>query len=319
MQTQPAEAFCFQLNIGSIRMVSMPSDHVPKRIDWAKWIDCSVAELVTLKQQMSQVPWICMSADHADAKDNLGVVSIQGQRGLEHVDPMKLLADVAENMRYLFIGSWHHSIPSWSASVQAIYAAQYGARFPEVLSRQLHHWQKIADLLGVGSNFLVTDDIGRLSALHGLSHAWLGRQLRSGIFSEQKSPSWLACSVDLYAPLSAGGTKIKLHRVAIFDAHAWCGSPSIDAEYLTFMRSAADYPELWVSAPTLGLSLWLAEQHAAWDAVHDRLRCPSAVLGWHPLRDVLAFIGCAANGSMMIIVDRHSRLQILMKEDGGQP
>jgi hypothetical protein len=316
MQIQPAEAFCFQINIGAVRLVSMPADHVPKRIDWAKWIDCETAEITTLRHQMSMAPRICMSPDHLDPKDNLGVVSIHGQRGLEHVDPIKLLADVAENMRHLFVGAWNHAIPSWSASVQAIYGARYSGIYAETLAAQVQHWQKIAEKLDGSSNFLVTDDVGRLSALGVLSRAWLGRQLRSGVFNEPKSASWLACSVDLYSPMSAGGARLKLHRVAVLDPQAWCGSPRLDAKHLELLQSVPDCPELWISSPGLGLSLWLAEQRAPLKQLSARLRCPSSVLGWHPLRDAIAFIGAAPNGSVMILVDRHSRLQILLKEEG---
>jgi hypothetical protein len=318
MQTQPAEAFCFQINMGAVKLVSMPSDHVPKRVDWAKWIDCSTAELTALRQQMSLAPRICMSPDHTEPKDNLGVVSIHGQRGLEHVDPMKLLADVSENIRYLFVGSWNHPIPSWSASVQAIHDARYGGLFPEFLSSQIKHWQKISETLDVASNFLVTDDVGRLSALSGLSRAWLGRQLRSGVFNEPKSASWVACSIDLYTPLSAGGTSIKLHRAAVLDPESWCSSPRLCTKHQELLQLAPECPELWVSSPGIGLSMWLAEQRAPLKNLIERLRCPSAVLGWHPLRDALAFLGAAPNGSVMILVDRHSRLQILLKEDGDQ-
>ncbi len=316
MQIQPAESFCFQVNLGAVRMVSMPADYVPKRIDWAKWIDCSAAEISMVDQQFSLLPRICMSADHEDPKDNLAVVSIHGQRGLEHVDPIKLLADVAENTRFLFVGSWNHAIPSWSASVQSVYGARYGAMFPDILSRQIRHWQRVAEKFDSTGNFLVTDDAGRLSGLAALSRAWLSRQLRSGVLNESKATSWFACSVDLYTTVSEPRNPSKLHRVAVLDPENWCGSPRLAAHHLELLRLSSDSPEIWVSSPGLGLSMWLAEQRAPIHSTIEKLRFPSAVLGWHPLRDALAFLGCAPHGSVMLLVDRHSRLQILLKEDG---
>jgi hypothetical protein len=316
VQIQPAESFCIQLNLGQVSMVTMPSDYVPRRLDWGKWIDCVTSSVRVIDSQITSAPRVCMSPDHVDDKDNLAVVSSQGQRGLEHVDPIKILSEVTENTRFLFAGTWFHPIPSWSSSAQAVRSAQFGSGHAGLLQTQVGHWKPISERLASSGNFLLCDDNGRLTALSSLARSWVTRQERSGIYHEIRSKSWFACGIDLLTPVSAGGTPVKLHRLAVIEPEKWCGSPAPEPEVMSLITAVPECSELWISAPGLGLSIWLADLRGVKAEAFDNVRVPSAILGWHPLRDAMAFLAAAPAGSVLLLVDRHSRLQILLKESG---
>ena len=319
MQTQPAEAICLQFKLGHIGLVSMPVDYVPRRIDWTKWVDCVAMGSKTLNQRIGMTPRVCVSPDHKDPKDNFAMVSLQEQRGLAYVDLLKMFSEIVEGTRFLFAGSWSQPIPSWINSSQAVFSARYGAMIPDLLSSQLRHWAACAERMEARGSFLVTDDVGRLSALSSLGKNWRARQTRSGMMTETRSPSWFAATIDVHRSISAEGSPARLHRLATLEPENWCGAPKIKEELLDSIRHPADCPEIWVSSPSMGLSLWIAEQQGPLSASIDRLRVPGAVLGWHPLRDAISFLAEAPPKSYLYMVDRHSRLQVLMKEQGISP
>jgi len=317
MQTQVAEAFCLQLRVGEVSMVSMPADYLPKRIDWAKWVDGVAMTARVQKNKSTSQPRIFMSPDHLDAKDNLAFFSMQSQNGLEHVDPLKLMADVAEETKFLFVGSWNQPSPSWFKSVQSVFAARYAGFAAEVLPRQLKLWSPAAERMENRGCFLVTDDLGRISALSSLGRAWRSRQTRSGMTSETRNPSWFAAAFDVHLGVSSEGVGLRLHRLAVLEPESWCGAPQIQEEHLRSLRFGEGCPEVWISTPGLGMSLWLADQLEPLSTVQQKLRIPSAVLGWHPMRDLVSFVAEAPSDSVMYLVDANARLQLIKKELDG--
>jgi hypothetical protein len=302
------------MNLGRISMVSMPSDYVPRRLDWAKWVDCEASSIKVGIDAISSFPRVCMSPDHEEEKDNVAIMSLPSQRDLEHVDPMKILSEVSENTRILFVGSWFRSTPSWAQSVQAIRASQFGDDYPKVLQAQLASWLPISESLSRGANFLVLDDVGRFSALSTLAKSWITRQQKVGASQEVKSKSWFACSIDLLTPVTVGGTSVKLHRLAVINPEDWCGAPFPEEKILAAIKSNLDCKQLWISSPGLGLSLWLAQLRGISVSQLQNVLIPSSMLGWHPLRDAMAFLAEAPSRSILLLVDRHSRLQVLYKE-----
>jgi hypothetical protein len=319
MQTQPAEAVCLQVKLGQIGLVSMPADYVPRRVDWAKWVDCVAIGSKAMNQRIGMAPRVCVSPDHKDAKDNLALVSLQEQSGLEYVDLLKMFSGIVDGTRFLFAGSWSQPIPSWINSSQAVFSARYGSMIPDILSSQLGSWAVCAERMETRGSFLVTDDVGRLSSLSLIAKNWRARQIRSGMLAETRSPSWFAAMIDVHMPKSTDGSPARIHRLAALEPENWCGAPKINEELLESIRHPADCPEIWISSPSMGLSLWIAEQQGPLSANAERLRIPSAVVGWHPLRDAVAFLAEAPPKSYLYMVDRHSRLQVLMKEQDTSP
>jgi hypothetical protein len=314
MAALPTEAICLQIRLGRVSLVSMPADYVPRRIDWAKWVGCLSTRAKVLGDRLGLVPRISISPDHQESKDNTNLVSVQEQRGLDDLDLVKLFADITDASRFVFIGSWEQPTTSWINSSQAVFSAKYAALIPSVLASQLKILNPSAERLERLGSFLVTDDVGRLSSMSSLSKAWRGRQVHTGLLNEARAPSWFAASVDIHMGLSSEGEGLRLHRLAVLEPEKWCASPTISQDVLRDIRFPADCPEVWISSPSLGLSLWIADQQEPLKTSLTKLRMPSAVLGWHPLRDSIAFLAEAPPKSMLYMVDRHSRLQVLMKE-----
>ncbi len=318
MQPQAAEALCVQIRIGRPKLVSLPSEFVPKRINWAKWADGVTAGLRVKKNRFNASSRLCLSPDHQDPKDNLAVLSSESQSSIEKIDFLKLVSGVSEDTKFLFVGSWPQNLPSWFKSLQSIFAAKYASTMQEELGRQIKQWSSLSERLEANENFLVIDDVGRLSALSALSKNWRSRQLRANILQEVRSPSWFASTVDVHMPRSSEGEALRLHRLLVLPPEQWCGAPTFAASLDHLRLSPKPAPEIWVSAPGAGMSLWIAEHHQMTSDGASGLRLPSAVLGWHPLRDKLAFLAEAASGSLMYLVDSDANLQVLLKENGDQ-
>lgn len=316
MQTQPAEALCIPLQIGRIDLVSMPSDYLPRRIDWSKWLDCVNMGSLVMGERLGVAPRICLSPDHQEAKDNLAMPYFQSQGTLEQIDPVKIFSDVADGARFLFVGSWSFLMPTWFTSAQAIFAAKYASIIPDFMAKQFLNWSRAADHLEKSGSFLVTDDLGRLSGLASISRNWRNRAMRNSMMFEPRSPAWFAAVVDMPMARSATATDLRLHRLSVIDPEVWCGSPRLSDDVIATIKCPHDCPEIWISAPSVGVALWIAEQQHPLAEIISRLQVPAAVLGWHPVRDLLAFLSRAKDGSMMYMVDRQSRLQVL-KKDGG--
>jgi hypothetical protein len=234
------------------------------------------------------------------------------------MDFLKLISGVSEDTKFLFVGSWPQNLPSWFKSLQSVFAAKYAPIMQEELGRQIKFWSSLSERLEANENFLVIDDVGRLSALSAISKNWRSRQLRANILQEVRSLSWFASTVDVHMPRSSEGEALRLHRLLVLPPEQWCGAPTFAASLETFSSGSAIAPEIWVSAPGAGMSLWIAEHHHVAGDVPSSVRLPSAVLGWHPLRDMLAFLAEAASGSLMYLVDSDANLQILLKENGDQ-
>ena len=311
---QIGEAICLQIRVGRITLLSIPVDYVPRRIDWAKWIDCISIGAKVLGDRHGLAPKIAISPDHLESKDNTNVGAIQNQRGLDEVDLIKLFSDVGEASRFIFVGSWQLPTTSWIHSSQAVFSSKYNALIADVLTSQMKYWSPTAERQEKAGAFLVTDDIGRLSSLSSICKAWRARQFRTAILTEAKRPSWFAATVDIHLGMSSEGEGIRLHRIAVLEPDQWCDSPNIREDILKVIRAPEDCPEIWVSAPSLGLSLWIADQQESLKTSLSKLRSPSAILGWHPVRDSISFLANAPSKSMLYMVDRHSRLQVMMKE-----
>lgn len=316
MQTQPAEPLCLPLHVGGIGMVSMPADYLPRRIDWPKWLDCINIGSQVMGNRVGVAPRICLSPDHADAKDNMAVAYLQSQGTLEQIDPITLFSDVAEGARFLFVGSWSQQLPTWFSSTQAIFGAHFAHVIPDFLARQMLDWNRHADALEKDGSFLVTDDLGRLSGLTSISRNWRNRSMRSGLMNEMRSQSWFAAMVDLPSARFEGAADMRLHRLAVIEPESWCGSPKLHDDLLSAIAAPKDCPEIWISAPGLGVAFWIADQQQPLKEILAKVQVPGAILGWHPIRDLIAFLSRAKNGSMLYLVDRQSRLQVL-KKDGG--
>ncbi len=314
MANQTAEAICLQIRLGRVNMLSMPVDYVPRRIDWPKWVDCLSIAARVLGDRIGIVPKISISPDHQETKDNANLVSIQEQRGLDDVDLIKLFGDSGEASRFIFIGSWAQPTTSWIHSSQAVFSAKYSALISDVLASQLKYWSQGAERQEKRGSFLVTDDVGRLSSLSSLCKAWRLRLLKANILTEAKLPSWCAATVDIHMGMSSEGEGLRLHRLAVLEPDQWCDSPIIKEEILCDIKAPADCPEIWISAPSLGLSLWIADQQEPLKTSLPKLRMPSAILGWHSVRDSISFLAEAPSKSMLYMVDRQSRLHVLMKE-----
>ena len=114
--------------------------------------------------------------------------------------------------------------------------------------------------------------------------------------------------------MSSEGEGLRLHRLAVLEPDQWCDSPIIKEEILCDIKAPADCPEIWISAPSLGLSLWIADQQESLKTSLPKLRMPSSILGWHSVRDSISFLSEAPSKSMLYMVDRQSRLHVLMKE-----
>jgi hypothetical protein len=316
MQLQPAEALCLPLQIGRIDLVSMPSDYLPRRIDWGKWLDCVNMGAMVMGERLGASPRISVSPDHQDAKDNLALTYFQGQGTLEQIDPVTIFSDVTDGARFIFVGSWSTAVPTWFTSAQSIFAAQYASLIPDFIARQFLLWGRTAERLEKEGSFLVTDDLGRLSGLSSIGRSWRNRAMRSSVMGEPRSASWLAAIVDVPMARSASAVDMRLHRLNVIEPEVWCGSPKLDVEIMSAMRAGEDCPEIWISAPSVGVALWIAEQQYPLNTLLSKLHVPGATLGWHPVRDLLAFLSRAKDGSMFYMVDRQCRLQVL-KKDGG--
>jgi hypothetical protein len=266
--------------------------------------------------RVRNAPRICLSPDHIESKDNMAIAFLQNQAALDQIDPVSMFADVADGARFLFVGSWSQPVPTWFSSIQAVFGAHYSQAIPGFLSKQIQNWNQLAESLERGGSFLVADDVGRLTGLTGISRSWRSRVTRSGPVSEPKSASWFAAMVDLPMALSEKSVEMRVHRLNVIEPDSWCGSPKIDQELLNQMALPKDCSEIWISAPSVGVTLWLGEQLNPLSELLPKLCAPSAILGWHPIRDFLIFLSRARNGSMFYMVDRHSRLQVL-KKDGG--
>jgi hypothetical protein len=314
VSNQTGEVICLQLRLGRINLLSIPVDFVPRRIDWAKWIECISIGAKVLGDRHGIAPKIAISPDHLESKDNASVVAIQGQRGLDEVDLIKLFSEVGEASRFIFVGSWQLPTTSWINSSQAVFSSKYSALIANVLTSQMKYWNPAAERQEKSGAFLVIDDVGRLSSLSSICKAWRARQLKTANLTEAKMPSWCAATVDIHLGMSSEGEGIRLHRIAVLEPDQWCDSPNIREDILKVIRAPEDCPEIWVSAPSLGLSLWIVDQQESLKTSLSKLRAPSAILGWHPVRDSISFLSDAPSKSMLYMVDRHSRLQVLMKE-----
>lgn len=315
MQAQSAETLCASLRLGGVNLISMPSESLPRRVDWGKWVDCIAAGLKVLDQKIRSTPRITMSPDHVNPEDSIAIGMIYGQGGLEHIDLIRMLADVSEPTRFLFVGGWFRPIPSWFSSLQSVFNANYGSLIPDQLTKQMNWWKNCAEKKERDGFFLVSDDLGRLSALTSIARNWRSRQVRSGVLAEARSPSWCAASVDVFLPKSSEGQALRLHRLAVLEPEAWCGSPRITCDEQLTEASLSGSEELWISAPGAGLALWIGDQFHDLKESLDRIRMPGAILGWHPLRDLIAFLSDAPSGSLLYLVDQSSRLQILRKDE----
>jgi hypothetical protein len=81
MQTQAADALCLQLRVGQVSMVSMPADYLPKRIDWAKWVD-GVAMTARVKKNKSTLYY---ANDTVEADDDIATTAdARGVSGGNH-------------------------------------------------------------------------------------------------------------------------------------------------------------------------------------------------------------------------------------------
>lgn len=316
MQTLTAEALCLPLQIGRIDLVSMPADYLPRRIDWSKWLDCVNMGSIVMGERLGVAPRVCLSPDHQEAKDNLSMAYLQSQGTLEQIDPVTIFSDVADGARFLFVGSWSFLMPTWFTSAQAIFSAQYASIIPDFISKQFVIWGRHAEQLEKNGSFLVTDDVGRLSSLTSISRNWRARAMRSSLQGEARSPAWFAAIVDVPMARSASAVDMRLHRLNVVEPEVWCGSPKLADDLVETMRPPKDCPEIWISAPSIGVALWIAEQQQPINEILSKLQVPGCVLGWHPVRDLLAFLSRAKDGSMLYMVDRQSRLQVL-KKDGG--
>lgn len=319
MQAQSAEAFCLSLRLGRINMVSMPAEYLPRRIDWTRWIDGVTAASRVHNDRVVSSPRICLSPDHQDPKDNIAISSVQGQSGLDHVDFLKMFSDVGDGTRFLFVGSWTKPIPSWFSSIQSVFNAQYGSMIPETVTRQMTKWTHCADKLEKNGSFLVSDDLGRLSALTSISRTWRARQIRGGAMVEARAPAWFAAMFDVYMPKSPNGALLRLHKLLVVEPENWCGAPKMHSDVVAVAQSLDQSAEIWISAPSIGLSLWIADQQHNLQECINKLRMPGAILGWHPLRDLVAFLAEAPSGSLLYLVDDNARLQVLKKEQGDTP
>lgn len=317
MQQQTVEALCVQVRLGQSSLVSVPSEFVPKRINWAKWADGIAIALRVRKNRSIVAPRLCMSPDHQDAKDNLAFMSIQNQSALEQVDLFKLISSVSDETKFLFVGSWAQTLPSWFKSLQAVFNAKHSSIVQEILSSQVKYWSHIGERLESLESFLVVDDVGRLSALAGAAKIWRSRQSRANVLSEIRSNSWFAATLELHMPRASEGNAIRLHRLHVFKPDQWCGSPQFGTTPIPGLPELGVAQEVWVSAPGAGMSLWIAEQYGMLNEASSKLRMPSALLGWHPLRDLIAFIGGAPTNTIMFMVDGDLNLQVLMKESDG--
>jgi hypothetical protein len=318
MQPQAAEALCVQIRIGRPKLVSLPSEFVPKRINWAKWADGVSASLRVKKNRFNASSRLCLSPDHQDSKDNLAVLSSQSQSSIDKIDFLKLISSVSEDTKFLFVGSWPQNLPSWFKSLQAVFTAKYASIMQDELGRQIKFWSSLSERLEANENFLVIDDVGRLSALSAISKNWRSRQLRANILQEVRSSSWFASTVDIHMSRSSEGESLRLHRLLVLPPEQWCGAPTFVASLEQLGSGCKAAPEIWVSAPGAGMSLWIAEHHHRWGDGTSGLRLPSAILGWHPLRDMLAFLAEAPSGSLLFMVDSDTNLQVLLKENGDQ-
>lgn len=317
MQQQTVEALCVQVRIGQSSLVSVPSEFVPKRINWAKWADGAAIGLRVRKNRSIIAPRLCISPDHQDPKDNLAFMSTQNQSGLEQVDLFKLIGSVSDESKFLFVGSWTQTLPSWFKSLQAVFAAKYSSSMQEMLSHQVKYWSSIGERLESLENFLVVDDVGRLSGLAGIAKIWRSRQSRANVLAEARSNSWFAATLELHMPRASEGAAIRLHRLHVFKPDQWCGAPQFGQTSIAGLPDFAAIQEVWVSAPGSGMSLWVADQYSMLSGLSTKLRMPGALLGWHPLRDLIAFIGDAPANSVMLMVDGELNLQVLMKERDG--
>lgn len=317
MQQQTAEALCIQLRLGQSALVSLPSEAVPKRVNWMKWAD-GVSTAMRVKKNRSLIaPRLCMSPDHEDSKDNLTFMSNQNQSGLEQVDLFKLISSASDEDKFLFVGSWMQTLPSWFRSLQAVFSAKYGSVLQNFLAQQMKSWDLLGDRLETRDNFLVVDDVGRLSALASISKLWRSRQARANILTETRSASWFAATMELHMAKSSDGEAIRLHRLRVFKPDEWCGSPRLAKESFPGAPDLKLASQIWVSAPGAGMGLWIADQYELVDKDIQKLQMPSAVLGWHPLRDLIAFLSAAPSTSVMFMVDADMNLQVLMKESEG--
>jgi len=317
MQQQTVEALCVQVRIGQSSLVSLPSEFVPKRINWTKWADGIAMSQRVRKNRSMVAPRLCMSPDHQDPKDNLAFMSTQNQSALEQVDLFKLISSVSDETKILFVGSWAQTLPSWFKSLQAVFAAKYASVVQEILSQQVKYWSSVGERLESLESFLVVDDVGRLSALAGAAKIWRSRQSRANVLSEARSSSWFAATLELHMPRASEGSPIRLHRLHVFKPDQWCGSPHFGSTPIPGLPEFTGMQEIWISAPGSGMSLWIADQYGMLNEGILKLRMPSALLGWHPLRDLIAFIGGAPSNSMMFMVDGELNLQVLMKESDG--
>ncbi len=314
MQMQPAEALCLPLHIGRIDLVAMPAEYLPRRIDWPKWLDCINIGSRVMGDRVGVSPRICLSPDHVEAKDNMAVAYLQSQGTLEQIDPLALFSDVADGARFLFVGSWSQPLPTWFSSAQAIFGAHYAQVIPDFLSKQMVEWSRNADALEKNGSFLVTDELGRLSGLTSISRNWRNRSMRSGLLAEVRSLSWFAAVVDMPMARSAHAIDMRLHRLNVVEPESWCGAPKLPDDVLNVIAAPKDCPEIWISAPGLGVALWIAEQQQPIRDILPKLQVPGAILGWHPVRDLLTFLARAKDGSMLYVVDSQSRLQVLRKD-----
>lgn len=318
MQHLAAESFCVQVKLGQVSMVSLPSDIVPKRINWAKWADGVSISSRVVKGRSVSAPRLSMSPDHLDSKDNLLVMSPQSQSGLERIDLLQLLSTAADETKFLFVGSWQVGLPSWFKSLLSVFAAKYSSVSQDVLHQQASHWAKMGDMLESRGSFLVVDDLGRVSALSGISKAWRARLSRSNLLLETRAHSWFAATVDVHMPVASNGQSVRLHRLHVLPPESWCGSPAFNPDFQQHFLNHKNAAEIWISAPSLGAALWIADQVEPLVDRDIQLRMPSAILGWHPLRDAVAFVAEAPPSSVMLLVDGDANLQFLMKERDGE-
>jgi len=260
MHLQIAEPLCVRISIGQSSLVSFPSEFVPKRINWAKWADGIEIAMRVKKNRHLIAPRFWSSTDHLQAKDNMSFMSAHSQSGIEQVDLFKLINTVSEESKFLFVGSWAQPLPSWFRSLQAVFSAKYSTSLQDMMAKQVANWSILSEGLESTENFLVIDDVGRLSALSGIAKVWRSRQERANILAEPRSNAWFAATLELSAPKVAGGQIIRLHRLQVFKPEQWCGSPDFAREPFSNEFDMKTAEEVWISAPGGGMSLWLADQ-----------------------------------------------------------
>lgn len=308
---QSAELQALTVKIGRIVVISSPVDQAPSSLDWQRWVRNTALRFERFE---SRSPGRVVLLDHLDQQSDMqkSFETEIFRQDLLAADPMAILSERTGGHLLLMRGGVQFAASAWVESLRHLTQAKYADVLSKFLDQQFSDWRELASDVRDDSLFVLSDLGNKFVNASEHCQGWVQRIVRSRLVNENKKGSWAAGVMRVYDDLDQEGMKLRLQRLAVLSSIDWCGDP----EWQHSIQGALDTvvsqtDELWVSVPYAGLALDIADRlKIVGLPASTRLRSPSAVLGWHPMRDFLLFLKSPAKRRLLVLVDSLERVQI---------